>query len=226
MCLLVKIYGPIFKERIFTLILLCGLHTLSPKYIIIFYLVSGRILLSSKLGGVLQGGKGLGSSELIGLILFHCLSCQSKRNRDNRNSSAAICKTVYFPWMFQSLVDMSIGPHFAIVDDLFYMRCLFSPCYRVFWIIPNSIWMKINALVSSDGCFVLFTKLWLTLFFPKPTIWVPQSMFEQNVKNIISKQKPHRNKVWSALSLPSLNHQLNQSLDSLKSRSFRKWVSV
>ena len=38
----------------------CGLHTLSLKYIIIFYLVSGRILLSSKLGGVLQGGKRLG----------------------------------------------------------------------------------------------------------------------------------------------------------------------
>lgn len=38
----------------------CSLHALSPKYIIVFYLVSGRILLSSKLGGVLQGGKGLG----------------------------------------------------------------------------------------------------------------------------------------------------------------------
>ena len=38
----------------------CGLHTLSLKCIIIFYLVSGGISLSSTLGGVLQGGKRLG----------------------------------------------------------------------------------------------------------------------------------------------------------------------
>ena len=38
----------------------CGLHTLSLKHIIIFYLVSRRTLLSSKLGDVLQWGKGLG----------------------------------------------------------------------------------------------------------------------------------------------------------------------
>ena len=45
----------ILGENIHTLVLpSCGLHTLSLKYIIIFYLVSGRILLSSKLGGVLQ----------------------------------------------------------------------------------------------------------------------------------------------------------------------------
>ena len=37
----------------------CGLHTLSVKYIIIFYLVSRRTLLSSKLGDVLQWGKGI-----------------------------------------------------------------------------------------------------------------------------------------------------------------------
>jgi hypothetical protein len=120
-------------------------------------------------------GSGLISVSRVNIVpLF--FSCQSKKG-DNRISSVAICKTVYFPWIFWFLVDMIINCISAIVGNLFYMRW----CFQLPWqfVLNNSELYLDKNKCSHFLQWILFfvhgSYDWLWSF-PKPIMWTDKCL--------------------------------------------------